>query len=142
MSSMSSKSPNSQEAVEERYKLSYESYLGVKFGKYNDGYCDISLAIEDKHLNIGKSVHGGVINALCDIALSGAVTCTLTDTAKSVVTLQMNVNFLRAGMPGDTLTAYGEIIKRGRTICYVEGGIKNQDGKLIARASGDWFIKN
>lgn len=125
-----------------RYKSSFENHLGVKFNKYEESCCEIDLDIEDHHLNIGGSVHGGVINALCDIALSGAVTCDFIDKAESVVTMQMNVNFLRAGRPGDKLTAWGEVVKKGRTICYVEGGVKNQDGKLIARATGDWFVKS
>ena len=129
------------ELTEKRYCSSFESHLGVKFKKYEEGYCEIELEIADHHLNIGRSVHGGIINALCDIALSGAVTCNFMNKAESVVTMQMNVNFLKAGMPGDTLTAYGEVVKKGSTIYYVEGGIKNQEGKLIARASGDWFVK-
>ncbi len=124
-----------------RYKSSFENYLGVKFNKYEEGYCEIELKIKPEYLNIGGSVHGGIINGLCDIALSGAVTCNFHSGAESVVTMQMNVNFLKAGKPDDTLTAWGEVVKRGRTIYYVEGGIKNQEGKLIARASGAWFIK-
>lgn len=130
-----------KEIVEKRYSSSFEKHLGVNFRKYAEGYCEVELEIKQEHINIGGTVHGGVINALCDIALSGAVTC-ITPKAPSVVTLQMNVNFLRPGLPGDTLLAYGETIKRGKTIAYVEGGIKNQDGKLIARASGDWYIKH
>ena len=126
----------------DRYKSSFESFLGVKFLKYEESVCHISLDIRDYHLNIGRSVHGGIINSLCDIALSGAVTCDFMDKAESVVTMQMNVNFLRAGRPGDTLTAWGEVVKKGRTIYYVEGGVKNQDGKLLARATGDWFVKS
>jgi acyl-coenzyme A thioesterase PaaI-like protein len=31
----------------------------------------------------------------------------------------------------------------GSTIIYVEGEIKSaEDNKLIAKASGDWFVKN
>lgn len=127
--------------IKKRYKSSFEAHMGVRFNKYADSYCEIELDIEPKHLNIGDTVHGGVINALCDIALSGAVTSNYINKAESVVTMQMNVNFLRPGFLGDTLTAYGEIIKKGGTICFVEGGIKNQKGELLAKASGDWFIK-
>ena len=125
----------------ERYSKSFEKYLGVEFEKYEDGYCEISLEVKDHHLNIGGTAHGGIINALCDIALSGAVTCNYIDKAETVVTMQMNVNFLRPGLNGDKLIAYGEVVKRGRTIYYVEGGVKNQDGKLLARATGDWYVK-
>ena len=128
--------------TKDRYKSSFENHLGVKFVDYKDSRCEISLEIEEEHLNIGRSVHGGVISSLCDIAMSGAVTCNFMDKAESVVTLQMNVYYLRPGHEDDVLTAWGEIVKQGRTICYVEGGIKNQEGKLIARATGDWFVKS
>lgn len=127
--------------IEERYGKTFDTEIGAKFTIYKDGKCEAELKVEEKHLNMGRSVHGGVINALCDIALSGAVNSTLID-GPSVVTLQMGVSFLRPGLPGDTLTAFAEIVKKGRTIVYVEGGIKNQNGKLLARASGDWFVKN
>ena len=127
--------------TKERYSKSFEKHLGVEFEKYEDGYCEITLGIKDHHLNIGETVHGGIINALCDIALSGAVTCNYINKAETVVTMQMNVNFLRPGFSGDKLIAWGEVIKAGKTISYVEGGVKNQDGKLLARASGDWFVK-
>jgi uncharacterized protein (TIGR00369 family) len=124
-----------------RYQSSFESFLGVQFLEYGQGKCRIELKIKPEFLNIAGAVHGGIINALCDIALSGAVTCNFVDKAETVVTMQMNVNFLRAGHAGDTLTAYAEVIKYGSTIVYVEGGVTNQDAKLIARAAGDWFIK-
>jgi uncharacterized protein (TIGR00369 family) len=88
-------------------------------------------------------VHGGVINGLLDIALSAAVTSAMLDKAEKVVTLQMNVNFLRAGKLGDKLITTAEIVKMGSTIIYVEGEIKSaEDNKLIAKASGDWFVKS
>lgn len=127
--------------IKERYNSSYEAHMGVKFNTYADSVCEIELKLEPKHLNIGNSAHGGVINALCDIALSGAVTCNYINKAETVVTMQMNVYFLRPGFEGDTLIARGEVVKKGGTICYVEGEVKNQKGELLAKASGDWFVK-
>ncbi len=125
-----------------RYQSSFEHHLGVKFNCYQEGVCSIELEILPIHLNIAGGVHGGIIASLLDIALSGAVTCTIVDKkAEQVVTMQMNVNYLRGARLGDKLTARGEIIKRGSTIVYIEGSIHDQNNKLIARASGDWFIK-
>ncbi len=129
------------ELSKDRYKNSFESFIGVDFKQYGDDYCKLELVVRPELCNIGGSTHGGVIESILDMALSGAVTCNYMNKAETVVTMQMNVNFLRPSFPGDRLTAWGEIIKKGRTICYVEGGIKNQEGKLIARASGDWFVK-
>lgn len=132
---------NEPKLCKERYKNSFESFLGVDFVKYCDSYCELSLVIRPELCNIGGSTHGGVIESLLDMALSGAVTCDYMDKPETVVTLQMNVNFLRPSFPGDTLIAWGEVVKKGRTVCFVEGGIKTPEGKLIAKASGDWFIK-
>ncbi len=125
-----------------RYGSSFEHHLGVKFNRYEEGVCDIELLIKPEHLNIAGGVHGGIISSLLDISLSGAVTSTIPDRkAEQVVTMQMSINFLRGASLGDTLRAKAEIIKRGSTIVYIEGSIHDQNDKLIARASGDWFIK-
>ncbi len=125
-----------------RYKNSFERHLGVVFNEYKNGYCEIVLEIKPEHVNIAGCVHGGIISALCDIALSGAVTCNFAEGAEKVVTMQMNINYLRAGMGDDVLTAFGQVIKQGRTIYFVEGGVRNKKGELIAKASGDWFVKS
>ena len=120
----------------------FGNMLGVIFTQYEGGKAATELDIEDKHLNIGKTVHGGVINALCDIALSAAVTSAFKDKEEVVVTLQMNVNFLRPGFAGDKFIATAEVVKLGSKIVYVEGEIRNQTNKLIAKASGDWYVKS
>lgn len=127
--------------TKERYGKSFEKYLGVDFLKYADGQCEISLKVEDHHLNIGGSVHGGIINALCDIALSGAVTCNFINKAETVVTMQMNVNFLRPGFSGETIFAFAEVIKKGRTIYYVEGGIRNEKTNYSQEQAATGLLK-
>jgi acyl-coenzyme A thioesterase 13 len=120
----------------------YGNALGAIFLEYAEGKASVELEVNESHLNIGKTVHGGVISGLLDIALSAAVTSKFLGKAETVVTLQMNVNFLRAATLGDTLIAKGEIIKHGSTIIYVEGEIRSiKENKLIAKASGDWFVK-
>ena len=42
----------------------FGNLLGVIFTEYEGGKSTTELAIEEKHLNIGGTVHGGVINAL------------------------------------------------------------------------------
>ena len=129
--------------VMKRDPSGYGGLLGADFIEYDAGKCVVELIVSKEHLNIGGTVHGGVINGLLDIALSAAVTSAMLDKAEKVVTLQMNVNFLRAGKLGDKLITTAEIVKMGSTIINVEGEIKSaEDNKLIAKASGDWFVKS
>ena len=128
--------------VSVRDPSNFGNQLGVEFTTYDSGHCITELTITENHLNIGGTVHGGVINALCDIALSGAVTSAFKDREEVVVTLQMNVNFLRPGKLGDKLIAEAKVVKLGSKIVYTEGSIKNQNDKLVAKASGDWYVKS
>jgi acyl-CoA thioesterase len=131
-----------EDITNERYKTSFEYHVGVGFKQYGAGICETELQIESHHLNIGGTVHGGILATLLDITMSGAVTSTILDkSAEQVVTMQMNIHFLRAGQLGDKIIGHAEIAKYGSTIVYVEGEVVNQDGKLLARASGGWFIK-
>ena len=44
--------------------------LGVKLHRMSDGEGEISLAVEEKHLNTWGSVHGGVLLSLADAAMA------------------------------------------------------------------------
>ena len=48
----------------------------------------------------------------------------------------MKLSFIAPALLGDVLEAKANIIKSGSRILFVEGEIKNQDGKLIAMATG------
>ena len=119
----------------------FDKDIGVELISYGDGKCSISLDIQERHLNIGKSLHGGVINALLDIVISAAVTSLFHEKSERVVTLQMGTNFLRPAREGETVRAHGEVLKQGSTIVYAEGWIENTEGKMLAKASGDWFVQ-
>jgi acyl-CoA thioesterase len=126
---------------EKKPPSSFDFYLGTEFLVYETGTAEVELEITRDHLNIGGSVHGGIISSLCDIALSAAATSLFIDGAERVVTMNMSVSFLKPGKLGEKLKAYGEVIKKGSTILYIEGGVLNSKGDLIAKATGNWFVK-
>ena len=49
---------------------------------------------------------------------------------------------MNPAFPGKPIYAYGQIVKRGATLAFVEGGIETSDKNQIARASGIWAIKS
>ena len=48
----------------------------------------------------------------------------------------MKISFIAPGALNDELLGTAKVIKRGRRLLFVEGDIHNQDGKLIATATG------
>lgn len=119
----------------------FDRILGVKFVKEIKGYCKVKLNVKPWHLNNGGIVHGGVITALCDIALAGAVGKALRK-EEWCVTAELNVDFLYPAFGSEPIFGYGKLIKKGSTLAFVEGGIVSKNNKQIARASGIWAIKS
>ena len=119
----------------------FDKKLGVILVNSKKGYCKFKLKVKPEHLNHGGIVHGGVLTALCDIALAGSLTDSLQKD-EWCVTAELNVYFLNPAFPKDILFPYGRLIKRGNTLAFVEGGIETKDKRKIVHAQGIWVIKS
>ncbi len=119
----------------------FDKKLGVISVSSKKGYCKFKLKVKPEHLNHGGIVHGGVLAALCDIALAGSLINSLRKD-EWCVTAELNIYFLSPAFPKDMLFAYGKLIRRGHTLAFVEGGIEAQDKRKIVRAQGIWVIKS
>ena len=122
-------------------KNTFDKKIGIKPVSCKKGYCKVKLDIKPHHLNHGGIVHGGVLATLCDISLAGAV-ATVMKKDQWCVTIQLNVEFLEPAFLGETLFGYGKLVRRGKTLAFVEGGIETKDKKKITKAHGIWFIKS
>ena len=49
-------------------------------------------------------------------------------------TLEMKVSYFEPAKVG-VLWGHGRVVKRGRTMAFIEGDLTDDDGRLIARAS-------
>jgi len=121
--------------------ITFDKKLQVKTVVQKKGYCKVKLLVKNAHLNYGGIVHGGVITSLCDIALAGALHKAM-EKDQWCVTIQLNVEFMNPGFLGDTLFAYGKLIRKGKSLAFIEGGIELKNKIKIARAHGIWFIKS
>jgi uncharacterized protein (TIGR00369 family) len=103
------------------------------------GVCTVTGRVEHRHLNINQIVHGGVYATVLDTAMGAAVISLLRD-GETTATTSLYVEFLRAAREGDTLTARGEVLRRGRHIAFVEGNLYGADGRRLSQAHGTWYI--
>lgn len=124
-----------------RNKHTFDKHLGVGLVDRKGGYCRVRLKLKPAHLNNGGIAHGGVITALCDIALAGAVGSKLSE-GEWCVTVNLNVEFINPAFGGVEIFAYGKVIKRGRTLAFVHGGVETKDKVQIARANGIWALRS
>src|SRR5258707_8061732 len=109
-------------------------YLDVQVDDAGEGWVRLRVPVRDPLRNsAGAPVHGGVLSALVDMAVGGALGTTHDNAAGGVgqTTLDLNVSFLAAAGDGDIL-AEGRLLRRGRSIAFGEARITDGAGKLVA----------
>lgn len=95
------------------------------------------------HMNGGWNAHGGLIMTLLDMSM--AATARLTDPMRrGAVTVEMKTNFMKpGGKIGGKLFAQGAVRHSSKKLSFCDAEIKNENGELIATASGTFkFITN
>jgi uncharacterized protein (TIGR00369 family) len=113
-------------------KIPFVTHLKILTESLGEGQALLSLPIEPHLTNSLGTVHGGVIMSLLDVALCTAAR-TLLPESTGVVTIDMSTSFIGGGKAG-RLLAEARVIKDARTMSFVEGEAKNEDGSLVAKA--------
>ena len=117
-------------------------YLGVQVDDAGEGWVRLRVPVKEALRNsAGAPVHGGVLSALVDMAVGGALGTTHHNAAGGVgqTTLDLNVSFLAAAGDGDIL-AEGRLLRRGRTIAFGEARITDGAGKLVAVGRATYML--
>lgn len=84
-------------------------------------------------LNFVGTVQGGILSAMLDATMGPAAIAFLGGT-QLVQSLELKVSFIRPGLVGPIL-GEARVLHRGRDILFLEGALKNPEGKLIATAT-------
>ena len=103
-----------------------------------DGESRLELELAAKHMSRAKRAHGGVLFSMLDSALGRAVLSHLPD-GRGCATVEIKINYFRPIQRG-TLTARGRLKEMTRSLAYAEGEIVNEEDKVLARASGTFFL--
>lgn len=83
--------------------------------------------------NMWGGIQGGMVAAMLDDVMSLAVGLDL-EWGQISPTLELKVSMLTPARPGRIL-GMGRVIKRGKSVGFIEGELTSEDGKLIATAS-------
>jgi acyl-CoA thioesterase len=113
-----------------------ENFLGLEVLDLAEGKASFSMKVKEAQGNIYGFVHGGTMASISDIAMG--VSC-LTF-GKRVVTIDMNISFIRNTHTGSTLAAVGEVISNGKTIMRTEAKIFDEQQQLLATAQASYFV--
>jgi acyl-CoA thioesterase len=117
-------------------------FLGIEVDDAREGWVRLRVRVRDELRNgAGAPAHGGLLSALVDSAVGGALS-TLHAAAEGGVgqtTLDLNVSFLAPAREGDVI-AEGQILRRGRTIAFGEARVTDGDGRLLAIGRATYMI--
>jgi acyl-CoA thioesterase len=119
-------------------EVEFTSELGVRTLGMRDGAFRLELDLEPRHMSRAARAHGGILFTLLDTALGRAVIEELPP-GRGCATVEIKINYFRP-VQGGTIRAAGRCVQRTKSLAYAEGDVVNDEGKLLARATGTFFL--
>lgn len=107
--------------------------IGLKLAFFRDGDAvEAAFTPRPEHEGYAGLVHGGIISALLDEAMSWAVIAS----GRLAVTAQMSLRFRRPVEVGTPVRVRGRVIEERGRIVEARGELVDSDGAVLAEASG------
>ena len=110
--------------------------FGIKTEIIDDKTAVTKITIEERHLNPGGTLHGGMTATIMDNTC-GAIA---GKTRRS--TISLTTNYVSAGLLGDELTCTATVDRRTKTLAFVNANITNQNNTIIATGTALFRIFN
>ena len=107
--------------------------LGWEALSIEPGRVRVRYTAREAFYNPMGTVQGGFLAAMLDDAMGPAL-FTLLDEGQHAPTLEMKVSFMRPAYAGP-LIAEGRVAHKGRSVAFVEGELRTEDGELVATAT-------
>lgn len=104
-----------------------------------EGEATFEMLVDERHLRTLGILHGGVTATLLDTAL-GFAAVTVAPDDHFVVTVQLNVNFIRPAWKSEQLHASGRVRHSGQKTAVAEGDIHTAEGTLIATGTATFLF--
>lgn len=108
------------------------SFLNMKLTELSPGYARVTMKMLPQYQNFNGLIYGGIIMSVADQAFAYAS----NSVAPGSVASQFNLHFVAGAKVGDELTAECRVVKSGRKVGVSEMTVTNQNGKLLAKATG------
>lgn len=114
--------------------------MGMRLLSAAEGRSVMECHIRPILKNSAGTLHGGVMGALVDMSVATALRSVMPLSSR-MTTVEYKVNFLKPIETG-TVTAFGAILRLGRTIAVGSTEVRNADGEVVAFGSATYYILN
>jgi acyl-CoA thioesterase len=116
----------------------FATHLGINYESVQDGVCRVSLVPKEEHFNPVHYLSGGVIYTMIDHGMGAALWS--VNPEGITATIEIKINYLNPVKEPKKLIGEIRIVEKRTKIAYLEGEVKTEDGTLIAKATGTFFI--
>jgi uncharacterized protein (TIGR00369 family) len=130
---------NTEKEFEKCYGCGQDNPIGLKLKFEQDGKTARAEFTPSKlHQGWSGIVHGGIVTALLDEAMSYATLFEQINT----VTARLEVRIKRPIQTGEPLSITGNVTKKTRRLVETKGAIFLKDGTPVAEAKATLFVLN
>jgi uncharacterized protein (TIGR00369 family) len=112
--------------------------MTIDAGDPGDGRGIARLELDERHHNPNGVAHGAVLFAMVDTAM-GKATMEVLPEGRRCASIEVQLRFLRPEISG-ALEAEAHVVKQGRRIVFLDGRVNDEDGRLVATASGTFAV--
>jgi len=110
---------------------------GLELKQISETQYEFLIEVKEIHLNTGKIAHGGFLSTIADTGMGTAAHRVAGD--KRCVTINLDIKFISAGQLGDKLKGDVKILKKTKTLVFINCEISN-DKEIVVSASGTWKV--
>jgi len=115
----------------------FVNLLDMKLVHVEPGLAELTMPVDPaKHTNLYNVAHGGALASVADTAMG--VAC--ASLGRRVVTLDLNMNFIKASDAGTEVRAVGRVVHNGRQTLVVECDVFGADDVVLVKARGTFFV--
>ena len=116
----------------------YPSHMQMTLDQIALDAAEVGIKLAECHLQPYWIVHGGVVATIIDTATFWAAFLRLPEDS-GLVNVDLKLNYLQSVIDGK-LTARGTCIRSGRSICYSEASVYNENDSLIAHGTSTLMV--
>jgi uncharacterized protein (TIGR00369 family) len=106
--------------------------IGFRLTVFEPDRAVVEFQAGPEHANPMGTLHGGVFCDVADAAMGTAWASGLVE-GETCTTVELKINFFRPFWTG-RLSAEARVLRRGRSIGYIECDMRDDRGRLLARA--------
>ena len=128
--------PTQQQIIEFCHSNTIIDYLKIKVLPKDGGGVQFEFTVDECHTNFLDICHGGVLTTMADTAMGSE--CIAQN--KSVVTMNLSIDFLHAAAIDKKIIAVPKIIHNGRKTMVCECDMIDDSGKLFSKVHATFFV--